>query len=239
MLRTLFVLFISITCIPLSQAQKWKTIRGEGEVVKQTLNVESFDGVSLGFHGDIYITQGSTQKVEVEAQQNVIDNIKLEVRNGTWRVNFKDNVKNAKPVNVYITMPHLTEASVSGSGNLISTGKFTGVEHLSTAVSGSGNVRVEVNAKSVDGAISGSGKIELKGSASSMDLAISGSGSIYAVDFEVEMVEIAISGSGNAKVFATESIVAAISGSGNVRYKGDAAKVKARVSGSGKVRELD
>jgi len=239
MLRVILALFIATSLTTTISAQKWKTIRGEGDVVKQELDIASFDGVSLGFHGDIFITQGSPQKVEVEAQQNIIDNIKREVRGGTWRVNFEDNVKNAKPVKVYITMPKLKEASVSGSGNLTSTGKFTGVGHLSTAVSGSGNVKLEVDAKSVEGAISGSGGIELKGGAESMDLAISGSGNIHAKDFEVGRIEIAISGSGNAKVFAIESLTAAISGSGDITYRGDIAKVKARVSGSGSVTEMD
>jgi putative autotransporter adhesin-like protein len=239
MLRILLVLFVSTSFISATTAQKWKTIHGEGDVVKKELNIASFDGVSLGFHGDVYITQGSAQKVEVEAQQNIIDNIKREVKDGVWRVNFENNVKNAKPVNVYITIPELTEASVSGSGNLISTGKFTGIDHLATYISGSGNVKLEVDAQSVDGAISGSGKIELKGMSGSMDMSISGSGSINAREFEVENIEVSISGSGNANVYAKESLEASISGSGNIRYRGEAAKVKARVSGSGNVREMN
>ena len=239
MRRILLILFVSASMITITSAQKWKTIHGEGDVVKQELKLESFDGVSLGFHGDIYITQGSPQKVEVEAQQNIIDNIKLEVKSGVWRVNFKDNVKNAKSVKVYITMPELTEAYVSGSGNLESTGKFTGVGHLETGVSGSGNVKLHVEAQSVDGGISGSGRVVLKGSANSMDMSISGSGDISAKDFEVGDIDISISGSGNAYVFVNNSLQASISGSGDIRYRGDAAKVKARVSGSGDVREMN
>ena len=74
MLRLLLVLFISTSFLTASNAQKWKTIHGEGDVVKEVLDIASFKGVSLGFHGDIYITQGSPQKVEVEGQKNIIDN---------------------------------------------------------------------------------------------------------------------------------------------------------------------
>ncbi len=239
MCRILLILFVSASFITAAQAQKWKKIHGEGDVVKQELKLASFHGVSLGFHGDIFITQGSPQKVEVEAQQNIIDNIKLDVKSGVWRVNFRDNVKNAKPVKVYITMPELTKAYVSGSGNLESTGKFTGLGHLETGVSGSGNVKLDVEAQSVGGGISGSGKVELKGSAGSMDMGISGSGDIHAKYFEVDKIDISISGSGSAYVFVNESLEASISGSGNIRYRGDAAKVKARVSGSGNVREMN
>ena len=63
-----------------SFAQNWwkNAIRGEGDVVKQDLNLDEFDGITLAFSGDVYLTQGETQSVTVEAQQNIIDNIKLE-----------------------------------------------------------------------------------------------------------------------------------------------------------------
>ena len=61
------------------QAQNWwkSGIKGEGPVVTRDLNVGKFTGVSLGFSGDVYLTQGSSQSVKVEGQANIIDNIKI------------------------------------------------------------------------------------------------------------------------------------------------------------------
>ena len=213
-------------------------ISGEGSVVKKEIDVDGFTGVSLGFAGDVYLTQGSSYNVVVEAQQNIIDNLKREVRNGVWYVKHDKNVKNSKGVKVYITMPTLDYASVAGSGNLITETKFTGLGNLKATVSGSGNLKLDVEASDVTGGISGSGKIVLKGTGSSLDMSISGSGDIYAEDLKVEDCDVAISGSSNAKVWVTGDLDASISGSGDIRYKGDAPKVRARVSGSGDVREM-
>ena len=230
---TLTILLAATLCI--AHAQK---ITGEGAIVEKEISVSDFTGVSLGFSGDIYLTQGSAYKVVVKAQQNIIDNIKRNVKDGVWHVGFEKNVRSHKGVKVYITMPTLDHASVGGSGSIISESKFTGLGDLKAAVSGSGNVKLDVEADEIRGGISGSGKVALKGQASRLDMDISGSGDIDAKDLRVQSCDISISGSGDAVVWATEELDAAISGSGDIRYKGDAAKVRARVSGSGDVREL-
>jgi len=219
------------------QIQAQWGVKGEGDVVRQELDIDKFSGVNLGFKGDIYISQGSPQKVVVEGQQNIIDNIKREVKGDTWRVRFDKNVRNCKPVKIWITIPELTEAAVSGSGNLISETRFTNVDELAVAVSGSGNVKLDVEATSIEGGISGSGHVRLKGSTGGLEMSISGSGNIRSMDLEAAFCEISISGSGDAEVWATQELNASISGSGDIKYKGEAPKVRARVSGSGDISE--
>jgi hypothetical protein len=214
-------------------------MKGEGELVKQELDIDDFTGVKLSFHGNIYLTQGATQKVVVEAQQNIIDNLKRDVKGNTWNVGFKKSVRNCKPVKVWITIPHLTEATVSGSGNLVTEAEFTGVKDLKTSVSGSGDIKLHVQAETIHGGISGSGEIRLKGSTGRIDMSISGSGDIEAMDLKAHSCNISISGSGDAEFWVTEELEASVSGSGDIKYKGDAAQVRARVSGSGDVTQVN
>lgn len=224
----------------LTEAQSWKgSIRGEGEVVKRTLDIDPFEAVSLGFSGDIILTQGNTQKVEVEAQANIIENIKTDVSGGKWRVNYKKGVKQSKPVKVYITLPRLTGAGISGSGSMWTTGKFTNLGDLETYISGSGDLRLGIDADDIEAHISGSGTISLEGSGQVLDVHISGSGDVHAMDLQVQNCEVSISGSGDAGVYASNELNVRISGSGDVTYKGDAQKVRSSVSGSGDVRSAN
>ena len=208
-------------------------------MIRETFDLEGFTGVSLGFNGDVYLSQGSQYSVVVEGQKNVIDNIKRTIKSGTWYIDFEQSVRNSKPVKVYITMPTLDRATVSGSGNLITETEFTGLDGVQASVSGSGNLKLHVNAEEIDGAISGSGKIGLKGNAGDVDMSISGSGDINAEDLMAQNFDISISGSGNARVNVSGDLDASISGSGDIRYRGDNPNVKARVSGSGDVRRMD
>lgn len=229
--------FIFALCIPLFSVAQG--ISGQGDVVKQEIQLANIKGVQLAFSGDIILTQGSPQKIVMEGQQNILDNIKREVKEGVWKVGFEKNVRDIKPVKIYITMSSLEVASVSGSGNITSTNTFQNLGNLEIGVSGSGGVDLSVSAQEIDAAISGSGEIVLKGSANALDVGISGSGDVDAVELRTADCEVAISGSGDAQINCTGSLDSKISGSGDVRYKGNAPKVKASVSGSGDVREIE
>jgi hypothetical protein len=222
-----------------AQGQNWwkNNINGEGDLVKKELKIDQFSGVSLGFSGNIILTQGNTQKVVVEGQQNIIDNIKREVKDGTWKVNYEKNVRKAKPVTVYITMPTLDYAAVSGSGNLTSDGHFRNLDNLKVKISGSGDIELSVDARDVTSSISGSGGIRLEGEAASNEVHISGSGDIYASSLKVKDCTISISGSGNCRVKVDGNLDVRISGSGDVSYTGDC-NIKSRISGSGDVRSM-
>ena len=221
------------TC-QLVQAQWGNGIEGQGPVVKKELNVKNFTGVELNFSGNITLKQGSFNVI-AEGQKNVIDNIKLEVKNGIWKVDFKKNVKKANKLHVYITMPDLTAAHINGSGNMKSDGTFTDLGEVSAGISGSGNLVLSIEASAVDSRISGSGNVILKGSADELGVGISGSGNCDAKSLEVDNCSVRISGSGNANVYVHDELDARISGSGDVTYKGDP-NLRSSTSGSGKIR---
>jgi hypothetical protein len=225
--------------LPLLTIAQRGQISGEGEIVKEEITLEKIHSIGLGFSGDVILTHGSSQKVVLEGQKNVIDNIKREVRNGNWNLTYEKNVKQSKPVKVYITMATLKDVAVGGSGSISSTNVFTNLGDVDIAVSGSGDISLKMEAGNLDCAVSGSGGIHLEGSASSIDIAVSGSGDVDAQHMKTGNCEVSISGSGDVLVYCSESLEAAISGSGDIRYKGNAPKVQAAVHGSGDIREIE
>ena len=213
-------------------------ITGQGEVVKEDITLDAFTGIDLGFHGDVILTQGSPQKVTLEGQKNIIDNIKHEVHNGTWNIHFDKNVRDAKKVIVHITLPTLKEVGVSGSGNVTATNKFTGIDNIDISVAGSGNVTLGYEADVTDLSIAGSGATNLSGMSNTLSIEIAGSGNVNAKDLVTNECEVQISGSGDATVNANKSLEAHIAGSGDVQYAGSAT-VNSQIAGSGKVTKIN
>lgn len=234
----IFLLLVTILLIQCkADSQPFGSIKGEGDVVKQEITLDAIKGVELSFSGDVVLTQGSPQKIVIEGQANIIDNIKRNVRNGVWDIAFEKNVRDAKPVTVYITMPTLTEASLSGSGHIKGTSTFTGLQEVSINVSGSGDIKLALESQSTDVAISGSGGIQLQGRTQSFDITLSGSGNVNAKDFQSTNCGVSISGSGDATVNVNGDLKTDIAGSGDVHYTGNA-NVKANIVGSGNVSKL-
>jgi hypothetical protein len=236
--RKIFVLLLaSLLFSNLATAQNWNGwngIKGEGAKVKKTLELADFSGFTMAISGNVYLKQGSKQSVIVEAQQNIIDNILTQVTDKEWKIKFDKNVRNHDGIKVFITLPTLTKAYVSGSGDIIGETKFTGLGNLMTGISGSGNINLAVEAKDIEGKISGSGSVKLTGSANGLTIGISGSGDFIADGLKSQSGTISISGSGDCTVDAQDALTVKVSGSGDVKYKGRP-RLSAKVSGSGEV----
>lgn len=208
-------------------------ISGKGEVVSKTIEIGSMDGIDLSISGDVVLTKGDEQEVRIEAQRNIIDNIKTKVRNGVWEIEFDKIVRNHKDVTIYITAPEITQLSVSGSGMISNSSAFSSND-LEINVSGSGYVKFNSETNYLKSHISGSGTVDMSGSTNFHEVHISGSGNFNGFDCESTSVDANISGSGNCSLTVNDKLDANISGSGNIRYIGHPS-VNANVSGSGSV----
>lgn len=217
------------------QAQRgWGSgIKGEGPVVKKTLQLADFTGFSLHTSGNVILKRGP-QSVVVESHQNIIDNMELDVDDKIWKIKFDKNVRGYKELNIYITIPELTRAYISGSGDIVSEDKFVSRGEVQVGISGSGDIKLDLDANKVMSKISGSGDISLRGKATDLEVKISGSGDVRAYDMEVENCNVSISGSGDVQVHANEELMVRTSGSGDVYYTGRP-RVNSRTSGSGHV----
>lgn len=227
---------------------------------RETRTVSSFNKISFGIAADLYLTQGNTQKLELEGNKDDLDKIETEVVGGQLKIHIKDYHWfnwNMGTVSVYITAPEINEVSLGGSGKITGTNTIKSTDmrvsvsgsgklqmdlncdNLKLDVSGSGRMDLSVNTGDIDEDISGSGSINLKGNAANADLEISGSGKLEAADLQVKAYTIHISGSGRGNISVSDAITANISGSGSILYKGNPDKVISKVSGSGKVRKMD
>lgn len=213
---TLSLLFLNSCSV---DAQRWgKGIKGEGPVVEKTYDMDDFTGLGLGISATVYIKKGSSNTVTIKAQENILENIDMELDGGSLDLEFDRNVKEAKPVEVYVEMDEITELAIGGSGDIKVEDRFMGLG-------------------SVELAIGGSGSIELMGSAQSVEIAVAGSGDMKCGDLEVADAEVSIAGSGDVMIHVKDNLEVSIAGSGDVRYKGNP-KVESSIIGSGDVRAM-
>jgi len=217
-------------------AQSWykSGVKGEGPKVKQTFDLASFDALKLAISGHVYLRQGNSQSVEIEAQENIMELINTDVDDKTWKIKFDKNVRNHEGVKIWVTVPHLTAAMVSGSGDIQGMNYFKDLDDLRVAVSGSGGIELESDSDNLLASVSGSGDIELGGNTGDCQIKISGSGDVEAFDLETESCKVKISGSGDASVNVRNNLEVGIAGSGDVVYKGSP-RVRSKISGSGDV----
>ncbi len=210
-------------------------VTGQGEVVSETVSLNDFDGFVSAISADIYLTQGDKQEVVVEAQQNIVDEIDFDhIEGGIWTIHYRHNVGYAKPVKVYITLPTLTEAGITGSGEIRGMTAFNGLDKLKLFIAGSGSIDLDTESAEMDASITGSGDMKLAGTTGNLKLVITGSGSFHSKDLVTPEAVMTVSGSGSARVTVEEFLKVTVTGSGNVYYTGNP-DVDVHVTGSGSV----
>ncbi|MEZ5043093.1 MAG: head GIN domain-containing protein [Saprospiraceae bacterium] len=219
---TLSLLFVAISNLPL-QAQKWgkrESVSGEGAVVTQTLDINKFESIGLALNAKVILTQGNTQKVTIQGQQNIIDLIEKEVDDDSWDIGFGNNynVRNYEKLIINITMPNFEKLAIAGAGEIESNGPFNNL----------GNVKM---------AIAGSGDIDISGAAKGVKIEIAGSGRVDLADLSSGDCDVEIAGSGDCKVNVSGDLEVSIAGSGSVAYKGQP-RLSTSIAGSGSVRSL-
>jgi hypothetical protein len=228
-LCVILLLIVSSSC---------RKIVGKGPVVVESRQTASFDGLNVKIPADVYFKQDSVLKIELQAQENILDEIETAVINNELVLRFRHSdihVRTNDGITIFVNGPNVRSFTVDGSGNIQIPAAITPA-NLGLHVNGSGNIQVSnVNTTEVNAGIDGSGMINVgSGNANLNNLQISGSGSIDVSGLMVKDGRASIRGSGNIKLFATQTLDASISGSGSIMYKGTPA-ITTHISGSGTV----
>ena len=207
-------------------------------------HLSGYNAVELGGSFDVYITQGSTESVKVEAPSDVINHIITEVSGGVLKIYNKYDSWNwgswwghHKKIVVYVSAKALNAVSISGSGDIFFKDGLSG-NSLRLKISGSGDMLGKVNVKTLESSISGSGDMKLSGNSESSTVSVVGSGDFTARNLVTVKSAVRISGSGDAEINASDRIDAAVVGSGDVRYTGSAKNVSKSKSGSGDIERM-
>ena len=207
---------------------------------KETRNVGDFEKISLAISANLYLTQGNTCEVIIEAEEDVLNKIETEVESGYLKIEFEKwyNYRGTKDINVYVTIKDVNSLMVTRSGDIINKTALNSAK-IEMVVTGSGSILInDLNVKSLDAMISGSGNIKIAGKqkADELDATITGSGDIESSNIEFSEADLMITGSGSIHTFVSKELEATITGSGKILYKGDPI-VNADITGSGKIRK--
>ncbi len=229
-------------------------IRGSGPIVSENIETSLIEGLNLEIPATVYLTKGEDQSIRIDAQENILDNIEIYVSNEVITIEFDKNVGMHEDIYIYITLEHLKQLTISGSGEIYSESEFTTDNKLIISISGSGNIDIIDDAPEVELNISGSGDVKLGtftqelssnisgsgdillygGSSGSSKFTTSGSGDVRAFDFETEHCSVNTAGSGSTKIHVSQTLDVKIAGSGDVYYKGQPS-INVNIAGSGDV----
>jgi hypothetical protein len=230
-------------CSSISLSAQWgnEKVKGNGKVITSPKTTEAYDSIEVAGAFDVILTHGKVGAIQIKAEENLIPHIIVEAEGKTLKIRAEKGVSlqpsKGKKMEIIVPVSTLRKISLAGSGDITGEKIIEGKELL-IQVAGSGDIRVQVDAETVEAKVAGSGDITLRGKAQKLSAQVSGSGDIHAQDLTVAEAMVKVAGSGNIKVNTTEFLEARVAGSGDIRYRGTPKKIDIKTAGSGTIKSF-
>ena len=189
---------------------------GSGRMATEVRELSGFNSVDVSSVFQVEITAQSEFHVEVEADDNLLQYIETDVRNGELHISLDKRVKSRNPLRVRIGAPDIERIEASGASKVF--------------VSNLKNAKVEVDT-------SGASKIELSGETSQLIVDVSGASNINAVELKAVNATVDASGASRVNVNVSGELRSEASGASNINYVGNPANVIKNTSGASTVKQ--
>ncbi len=211
-----------------------ESIYGNGNVISEERAVGEFDGLKVSCGIDVLMKQGDEISLLLEADENLHDVIRTEVRDNVLRIYTDQNVRRAKSMKIYLVYRELNSIRVSSAGdvkgeNTMHTGE------LKIDLSSAGDLELDLVADAVDCDISSSGDARLSGTTDLLKADLSSAGDLYAYDLIARKCIVNCSSAGDARVYGAEEFELRSSSAGSIYYKGEGSIVTANTSSAGSI----
>ncbi|HSO89497.1 MAG TPA: head GIN domain-containing protein [Draconibacterium sp.] len=192
----------------------------------ETRQVSNFKGIKVSTGIDLYIKMGTTEEVKIVADDDVIDDLITEVKDGTLRIYMKqsNNWFNWNSGNqtrkAYVTVKELESIDASSGSDVKSENTLKGEELKVSASSGS-DVELDVYYKNVWVDTSSGSDAKLSGKTKTLNAEASSGSDIKAQDLESSICKVKVSSGSDATVNVTDELYANASSGADVNYYGN------------------
>ena len=214
---------------------KGKTIDGSGNVTTQTRTVSgNFTSVSAAMGLEVYIVQGNQSTITVEADDNLQQHIKTEVKGDELKIYADVNINNAGSKKITVTLPKIDGLEAS-SAAMIRSKTVIKSDEITLNSSSAATLEVAVDAKTVTCEASSSGSVKVSGKTNDLETESSSAGSVNARSLIAEDVKSEASSGGSTTVNVSGKLTADASSGGNITYTSNPKTVNSNATSGGSV----
>lgn len=212
-------------------------VKGNGDVTttNRELN-ESFNAISANEGLDVYITQGDSESVRVQADENLQEIIITEVNNGVLKIHTEDNIGYASTKKVIVNFKSIDKISASSGSDVISTNTIT-VDELEVYTSSGSDAKLDVNVEHLVCNSSSGSDIKISGTTNTLRAEASSGSDIKAANLQATTTMAKANSGADVTVNTSKELTASASSGGDINYYGNPKKVEKNDGPSGSIRK--
>lgn len=193
---------------------------GNGVVATETRTVtEEFTEISASEGIDVFVTQADNFSIEVEADENIMELIGTDIKNGKLKVHAIENIGRATK-RVHVSLPEVTGLYAS-SGADLATRNVIRADKIYFDASSGADIKASVVAEEIEADTSSGSDIRLEGEADMLRADASSGSGIRAKDLAVKICYADASSGADIDLNVAESLVAEVSSGADISYTGN------------------
>ena len=181
-----------------------KGLKGSGHIVSKTIDALDFQAIDASRSVKVIVTQTPQTGIRIDADDNVIDRVRVETVKGTLKVGIDPAVKSLSSVDVTVTVPAhaaIRALSASSAAKIRCENPLT-ADRIEIDASSAAKIEATVRTKKCSADASSASKIKLTGSADECSLEAS---SVAKIEAEIACEKCSIDGSSASKITLTGS----------------------------------
>ena len=214
---------VYFVCIAAPSVFFGKGLKGSGNIVTRTIEAPAFDRIDAARAVKVVITDKTSGKITIAADDNVMDYVVVEANGGRLTATIDKSINNLSNADVTVTVPAngSIRALDASSAAKISSDVVLNADKFAMDASSAAKIDASVEAVSCSVEASSASKITLKGSAAKCTADLSSASKLSAGDFVAAECSVNTSSAAKAVVNCTERLHADASSGSSIRYSGD------------------
>ncbi len=212
-------------------------VSGNGNVRIQdrALN-ESFNAIEASHGLDVFLTQGNDEGIVVEADENLLQLIKTEVKNNVLHIYAEKNIGQATSKKIMVNFKGISKVSSSSGSDVVATNTITS-DYLELNTSSGSDMKLTINTQNLNCNASSGSDLLLSGKTDKLTANASSGSDIRAADLIAQASHVSANSGADITVNTSKKLVANANSGGDIRYYGNPEIVNKNDSPSGSIRK--
>ena len=219
---------------------KGEGLVGNGQIVRQTRAVESFDRLRVDFAMKVRITEGDPAKAEVEGEQNVLPYVTVSVSKGEIIVGLSRETKFKETKPVIVTLHRAGLQSIMAKTACIITSEVPiRTDKLTISLDEASKLTTPLAVEQLTVDLESASSVAFKGKVQQAVFQVDGASRVSASDLTVAKAEVTLTGASHAVIHVTDTLSASADGVSTLTYSGKPTVTSQRATGLSSIKRSD
>lgn len=235
--KLFFTILLSAIFVIANACSNFETIQGNDKYTNEIRNLKDFHSIiaSTGMH--VVVSTGEEEKIEIKADENLLQYIKTEVKEGVLKISSSKSLKSKNKIEVYVTAKLLKRAAASSGADIKSLNTIV-FEKMELKTSSGSSITMKVDCKQLKISTSSGSSILVSGKTTQLQAESSSGSEIKAFDLFAEICEVKVSSGSDIKINVSAELIADASSGGGITYIGKPSVVNKNTSSGGSVNNV-